>query len=264
MLLQPWYDGGAGWGGAAFDPATSRLILNAHNVAGPLKLSEVPAGSSNYGSYARHCGSCHGADREGTDAGVALEGLRERMGPGEAAAIINEGRGRMPGFAHLREGERTGILRYILAETPIKDEPTADVSYAFCCYAYLRDDEELPGSAPPWGTLNSIDLASGEIVWSVPFGNFPTHPNLGLGAISYGGPVVTASGLIFIAATPDAKFRAYDERDGALLWETELSAAGFSTPAVYSVAGRQYVAIAAGGGRTGVPSGADYFAFRLP
>ena len=264
VLLQPWYDGGAGWGGAAFDPATSRLILNAHNVAGPLKLSEVPAGSSNYGSYARHCGSCHGADREGTDAGVALEGLRERMGPGEAAAIVNEGRGRMPGFAHLREGERTGILRYILAETPIKDEPTADVSYAFCCYAYLRDDEELPGSAPPWGTLNSIDLASGEIVWSVPFGNFPTHPNLGLGAISYGGPVVTASGLIFIAATPDAKFRAYDERDGALLWETELSAAGFSTPAVYSVAGRQYVAIAAGGGRTGVPSGADYFAFRLP
>lgn len=264
VLFQPWYDGGAGWGGAAFDPATSRLILNAHDVAGTLRLSEVPAGSSGYGSYARHCGSCHGADLEGTDAGIALLGLRERIGFGEAWAIVDDGKGRMPGFAHLSQAERTGILRYLFAETPIKDEPTTEATYAFCCYAYLRDHEGLPGNAPPWGTLNSIDLASGEIVWAVPFGNFPTHPDLGFGAISYGGPVVTASGLIFIAATPDSKFRAYDERDGSLLWETQLSAAGFSTPAVYSVAGKQYVAIAAGGGRTGVPSGAEYLAFSLP
>ena len=264
VLIQPWYDGGAGWGGAAFDPATSRLILNAHDVAGTLELSEVPAGSSDYGSYAKHCGSCHGADLEGTDVGVALQGLRERLDFRQVRRIVNGGKGRMPGFAHLSQAERTGILRYVMAEAPVKDEPTADVSYAFCCYTYLRDDEGLPGNAPPWGTLNSFDLASGEIVWSVPFGDFPTHPDLGFGAISYGGPVVTASGLIFIAATPDAKLRAYDERDGAVLWETELSAAGFSTPAVYAVAGKQYVAIAAGGGRSAVPSGADYVAFSLP
>jgi quinoprotein glucose dehydrogenase len=98
----------------------------------------------------------------------------------------------------------------------------------------------------------------------VNFGNFLSHPDLDYGAISYGGPVVTASGLIFIAATPDKKFRAYDSDNGEILWETELTAAGFSTPALYSVAGKQYVVIAAGGGRLGPPSGSEYVAFALP
>ena len=90
------------------------------------------------------------------------------------------------------------------------------------------------------------------------------NTDLGFGAVNYGGPVVTASGLIFIAATPDKMFRAYDTRDGEVLWEAELTAAGFSTPAVYSVDGKQFVVIAGGGGRTGPPSGAEYFAFSLP
>ncbi|MEE2612461.1 MAG: pyrroloquinoline quinone-dependent dehydrogenase, partial [Acidobacteriota bacterium] len=91
-----------------------------------------------------------------------------------------------------------------------------------------------------------------------------SHPDLGFGAVNYGGPVVTASGLIFIAATPDKMLRAYDTRDGEILWEAELPAAGFSTPAVYSVDGKQFVVIAAGGGRTGPPSAAEYVAFSLP
>ena len=112
--------------------------------------------------------------------------------------------------------------------------------------------------------MNSIDLATGEIDWQVNFGNYPSHPNLNFGAESYGGPVVTASGLIFIGATPDQKFRVYDTRDGSMLWEYELSAAGFATPSMYSVDGDQYVVIAAGGGRMGPPSGSEYFAFKLP
>ncbi len=75
---------------------------------------------------------------------------------------------------------------------------------------------------------------------------------------------MTASGLIFIGATPDKKFRAYDVRDGKLLWQAELTAAGFATPATYSVDGQQYVVIAAGGGRMGPPSGSEYIAFSLP
>ncbi len=70
--------------------------------------------------------------------------------------------------------------------------------------------------------------------------------------------------MIFIAATPDKRFRAYDSRDGSILWETELPAAGFSTPAIYSVDGTQYVAIAAGGGRMGPPAGSEYFVYALP
>ena len=264
VLFQPWYDGGAEWGGSAFDPSTNRLILNANDVPGILELSEVPAGSSDYGTYAQHCGSCHGLKLEGTETAPSLVGLRDRLDTAEVLEIVREGSGRMPGFAHFDDAERRAVLRYISAPEPVVDEPTEEVMYVLGGYVYLRDHEGLPGNTPPWGTLNSIDLATGDIVWQVPFGNYPSHPDLGFGAVNYGGPVVTASGLIFIAATPDKMFRAYDTRDGQVLWEADLNAAGFSTPAVYSVAGKQFVIIAAGGGRTGPPSGAEYVAFSLP
>ena len=276
ILLFPWYDGGAEWGGSAFDPATNRLILNANDVAGPLTLTEIPAGFSKAASYAQHCGSCHAPDFSGTDAGPSLVGVIERIGYGEVLKIVGEGKGRMAGFAHLEDYVRNGIVQHLLQSEqavqseqtaqpePVIDEPTQEITYAHCCYVYLRDHEGLPGNTPPWGTLNSIDLATGEVVWQVPFGNFPTHPELGFGAVNYGGPVVTKSGLIFIGATPDRKFRAHDTTDGSVLWEAELTAAAFSTPAVYSVAGKQYVSIAAGGGRMGPPSGSEYFTFALP
>ena len=282
ILLFPWYDGGAEWGGSAFDPATNRLILNANDVAGPLTLTEIPAGFSKAASYAQHCGSCHAPDFSGTDAGPSLVGVIERVGYGEVLSIVGEGKGRMAGFAHLDDYVRNGIVQHLLQSEqavqaaqseqseqtaqpePVIDEPTQEITYAHCCYVYLRDHEGLPGNTPPWGTLNSIDLATGEVVWQVPFGDFPTHPELGFGAVNYGGPVVTKSGLIFIGATPDRKFRAHDTTDGSILWETELTAAAFSTPAVYSVAGKQYVSIAAGGGRMGPPSGSEYFTFALP
>ena len=264
ILIQPWYDGGAEWGGSAFDPANNRLILNANDVAGPLTLNEVPVGFSKAGSYAQHCGSCHGPDFTGTDAGPTLVDAVDRLGYAEVRKITNEGKGRMPAFAHLDDVVRNGILEHIVAPEPVIDEPTTEVTYTHCCYVYLRDHEDLPGNKPPWGTLNSIDMATGEIVWQVPFGNYPTHPDLGFGAVSYGGPVVTKSGLIFIGATPDRKFRAHDTRDGSVLWETELTAAAFSTPAIYTVDGKQFVVISAGGGRMGPPSGSEYFAFSLP
>ena len=264
VLITPWYDGGAEWGGSAFDPANNRLILNANNESGILTLTEIPVGFSNAGAYATHCGSCHGAKLEGTETGPALLGILERVNYREIAKVINEGSDRMPSFSHLTGTVRRRIITHIVAPEPVVDEPSKEVSYTHCCYTYLRDHEQLPGTAPPWGTLNSIDVASGDIVWSVPFGNYPTHPDLGFGAVSYGGPVVTASGLIFIAATPDKKFRAYDTRDGKVLWQTDLTAAGFSTPAIYTVDGKQYVGISAGGGRMGPPSGADYFAYSLP
>ena len=264
VLITPWYDGGAEWGGSAFDPDSNRLILNANDASGVLELTEVPVGFSKYGSYMAHCGACHGRQLEGTDQGVSLVGVADRLTIAEIAKIVKDGKGRMPSFDYLDRPTYRGALGYILSPEPAPDAPSKDVSYALGGYVYLKDHEGLPANAPPWGTLNSIDLATGEIVWSLPFGDFLSHPDLGYGAINYGGPVVTASGLIFIGATPDKKFRAFDTRDGSLLWETELSAAGFSTPALYSVKGRQFVVISAGGGRLGPPSGSDYFAFALP
>ncbi len=264
VLIQPWYDGGAEWGGSAFDPSNDRLIVNANDVPGILELSEVPAGSSDYGTYAQHCGSCHGLTLEGTDTAPSLLGVRDRLDTDEIREVIREGSGRMPGFAHFDDAQRRAVMRYISSDEPDIDDPSEELAYVLGGYVYLRDHEDLPGNTPPWGTLNSIDVATGDIAWTVPFGNYPSHPDLGFGAVNYGGPVVTASGLIFIAATPDRMFRAYDTRDGKVLWEAELTAAGFSTPAVYSVDGTQFVVIAAGGGRTGPPSGAEYVAFSLP
>ena len=264
VLFQPWYDGGAEWGGSAFDPNDNRLILNANDVPGVLQLTEIPVGFSDYGTYAEHCGSCHGLTLEGTEIAPSLVGVRDRLDIGEIREIIREGSGRMPGFAHFNDIEHRAVLRYMSAPEPEIDEPTTEVRYVLGGYVYLRDHEGLPGNTPPWGTLNSIDLATGDIAWTIPFGNYPSHPDLGFGAVNYGGPVVTASGLIFIAATPDKMLRAYDTRDGEILWEAELPAAGFSTPAVYSVDGKQFVVIAAGGGRTGPPSAAEYVAFSLP
>ncbi len=264
VLIYPWYDGGAEWGGSAFDPSTNRLILNAQDVAGILKLSEVPLGFSNYATYAKNCASCHGLQLEGSDVAPGLVGVIDRLGYTKVIEIINEGSGRMPGFTYLDDVERRGVLRYMSDPEPVVDEPNTEIDYVLGGYSYLRDHEQLPGNVPPWGTLNSIDLASGKTVWQVPFGNYPSHPDLGFGAVNYGGPVVTASGLIFIAATPDKLIRAYDAANGTVLWQAELSAAGFSTPAVYSVDGQQFVVVAAGGGRMGPPSEADYFAFSLP
>ena len=264
VLFQPWYDGGAEWGGSAFDPNDNRLILNANDVPGVLQLTEIPVGFSDYGTYAEYCGSCHGLTLEGTEIAPSLVGVRDRLDIGEIREIIREGSGRMPGFAHFSDIEHGAVLRYMSAPEPEIDEPSREVRYVHRGYVYLRDHEGLPGNTPPWGTLNSIDLATGDIAWTIPFGNYPSHPDLGFGAVNYGGPVVTASGLIFIAATPDKMLRAYDTRDGEILWEAELPAAGFSTPAVYSVDGKQFVVIAAGGGRTGPPSAAEYVAFSLP
>ena len=265
-LFYPWYDGGAEWGGSAFDPKHQRLILNTNDQAAILTLAEVPAGSSAYGLYMTHCASCHAEDRSGTERGANLNGLLKRKPFGEVAAIINSGAAGMPSFSHLTEVERRAIYGYVLPdELPEPDPPTESVGYALTSgYVYLKDHEGLPGNSPPWGLLSSIDLATGETVWRVNLGNFPSHPDLNLGALNYGGPVITASGLIFIAATPDRKIRAFDDTNGDILWQAELPAAGFSTPASYRADGRQFVVIASGGGRLGPPSGSEYIAFALP
>ena len=125
----------------------------------------------------------------------------------------------------------------------------------------------LPALAPPWGTLTAIDLNSGDHKWSIPLGDEDSLKAAGkpqTGTENYGGPVVTAGGLIFIAATKDAKIRAFNKATGKLLWEANLPASGFATPATYAINGRQYVVIACGGGKLNKISGDAYVAFALP
>nr|MCU0352911.1 PQQ-binding-like beta-propeller repeat protein [Cytophagales bacterium] len=134
-------------------------------------------------------------------------------------------------------------------------------------YNRFVDKDGYPAIKPPWGTLNAIDLNTGEYLWKVPFGEYKELTAKGIpltGTENYGGPVVTAGGLLFIAATKDEKFRVFDKKTGKLLWETQLPAGGYATPSTYAVDGKQYVVIACGGGKMGTKSGDSYVAFALP
>jgi quinoprotein glucose dehydrogenase len=129
------------------------------------------------------------------------------------------------------------------------------------------DSKGYPAISPPWGTLSAIDLNTGEYRWQVRLGEFKELTARGIpptGTENYGGPVATAGGLLFIGATKDATFRAFDRKTGAILWKADLPASAFATPSTYLVNGRQYVVVACGGGKVGMPPGDSYVAFALP
>jgi quinoprotein glucose dehydrogenase len=154
-------------------------------------------------------------------------------------------------------------------EVASSQPPPPDMEYRFTGYRRFLDPDGYPAIAPPWGTLNAINLNTGEYAWKINLGEYPDLTAKGLtntGSENYGGPVVTAGGLLFIGATNyDKKFRAFDKSTGKLLWETKLPFAGNATPATYSINGRQFVVIAAGGGKDPrSPSGGVYVAFALP
>ncbi|MGA1238964.1 MAG: PQQ-binding-like beta-propeller repeat protein [Limisphaerales bacterium] len=134
-------------------------------------------------------------------------------------------------------------------------------------YNRFLDPNGYPAVKPPWGTLNAINLNTGEYLWTVTLGEFPELTAQGIpptGTENYGGPVATAGGLLFIGASKDEHFRAFDQTDGKELWKTKLPAGGYATPATYLANGKQYVVIACGGGKMGTASGDAYIAFTLP
>jgi quinoprotein glucose dehydrogenase len=275
----PGFDGGAEWGGAAWDPDSGLLYVNANEVANILQMYPSSGTGENEffnprGAYLMTCAMCHGADRSGFGpAGPALRDIGERMSFLELYRAIYDGRGRMPGFGDLLGRAGTLLIMYHLYTADDKHEPapsaedirTADAFFHLGWQSFKGADG-LPGIKPPWGTLNAIDLSTGAIRWRVPLGDYPLARSMGItgaGAENYGGPVVTAGGLLFIAATPDRQLRAFDKSSGRLLWQHELPNAGFATPTVYEAGGRQFVVIAAGGGKLGEPHGGHYVAFAL-
>ena len=185
--------------------------------------------------------------------------------------LLEKGKGVMPAFAFLTRAERDAVASHVLGE-PEPDDSKGEAAqsgrpYTHLGYNRFLDPEGFPAVKPPWGTLNAIDLDAGEIRWSVTLGEVPELTKRGLpptGTENYGGPIVTAGGLVFVGATKDERFRAFDKRTGKLLWETALPAGGYATPATYEKGGRQYVVIAAGGGKMGTRSGDAYVAFALP
>jgi glucose dehydrogenase len=273
-VLFPGMDGGGEWGGVAFDPASGFLFVNANEMAWRITMVErkLPEGKPTTGKalYETYCASCHRADLKGSPPEMpSLVGIGARSSVDDVAEIVSEGGGRMPGLKQLHGASRRAIVEYVVTGKSVTVDaakPTPfDLQYAMDGYKRFTDPEGFPAVKPPWGTLNAIDMNRASIAWRIPFGEVPGAGVPGSGSENYGGPVVTASGLLFIGATVyDNKFHAFEAATGKLLWETSLPAAGTATPAVYEVDGRQFVVIAAGGGKGGQPSGGSYVAFALP
>ena len=275
-VVFPGLDGGGEWGGAAYDPETSILYVNANEMAWVVTLVETHLAATTASGkdlYTEHCAGCHRADLSGQPPTFpSLLHLTDRLTTPEIRAAIQDGGGRMPGFARLGSEALSAIQRYILTGD---DTPTAvaahtasqiDQRYHPEIERFL-DPDGYPAVKPPWGTLSAIDLNTGRYVWKIPLGEYRQLAAQGLkgtGCENYGGPVVTAGGLVFIGATNyDAKFRAFDKASGTLLWETTLPAPGNATPATYEVDGRQYVVIATSNGKSRVPGAISYVAFAL-
>lgn len=277
-IVFPGLDGGAEWGGAAVDPA-GIMYVNSSEMAWLLALNPrdeindaIHPGERIYNSY---CGSCHGAERKGNTASgfPSLIGLNKKYQRDEVFNIISGGKGMMPAFKNLTEAQKKILVAFLFGDKVEKDkEEVVDTSsnqkgYRISGFTKFLDEEGYPAIAPPWGTLNAIDLNSGEYRWKKVFGTYPELEAKGIpqtGSESYGGPVITKGNVLFIAGTKDARLRAYSMVSGRLLWETNLPAAGFATPATYSIGGKQYVVVACGGTKLGANKGDAYVAFAFP
>jgi quinoprotein glucose dehydrogenase len=282
-IIFPGFDGGAEYGGPAVDPETGILYSNCNQMAWILQMFDInPAEhtmtfkDAGPKLYRQNCMSCHGADRKGGGNNYpSIIDINKKLNKDQFISFINAGRRMMPSFQHLPELDKEAIAYYVLnltSEANHKYESKLSaidsfriLPYEISGYNKFYTKSGAPGLSPPWGVLNAIDLNSGDYVWKNVFGEnqFPGAPP-NTGCENYGGPVVTKGGLLFIGATKDGMFRAYNKRTGKLLWQTKLPAAAFATPATYEINGKQYVVIACGGGKLGTQSGDSYVAFALP
>jgi mono/diheme cytochrome c family protein len=244
------------------------------SVPAQAMTAQNPAEKAGAQVYADRCAICHGDHLEGiAPAFPMLIGVGSRMGRAQVVDLVQNGKNQMPPAPDVQGPDLEALLRYLgvgeKAKVEAESEEAGQDAYGFTGYKKFLDPDGYPAVARPWGTLNAIDLKTGKYLWKIPFGEYPELAKQGLrntGTENYGGPIVTAGGVLFIGATIyDHKFHAYDSRDGSLLWETELPYSGVATPSTYMIDGRQYVVIAASGARD--PKGASggaYVAFALP
>ena len=286
-IIFPGFDGGAEWGGAATDP-DGVLYVNGNEMPWVMTMVETKSKggeplATGEAIFTQICAACHGLDRMGNKAQNVppLLGVEQRLKKPDVLALLKTGKGVMPAFDFLTENQRQLVVDYLLGSAPpavpVNDRGRKEelggvdvlgtIPYTMTGYHRWLDTNGYPAIKPPWGTLNAIDLNTGEYRWRVTLGEWPELTAKGIpptGTENYGGPVVTAGGLVFIAASRDEHLRAFDGKTGKELWKAKLPAAGYATPATYSVNGRQYLVIACGGGKIGTKSGDAYVAFALP
>ena len=274
-IVQPGIHGGNEWGGPAFDPETNVAYVNVNDFPFILTLDLIQpdqfADITDQGRtiYSAQCAFCHGTNRQGGTGGP-VDNLT--LSSDSIKDVITQGRDAMPAFPSFEEDELDKVVAFLQSE-PGEAKSTSDIDLSNENLTWSGGEGELHWSTstpqyvpqldyftdhmgyhaikPPWGKLVAVDVAKGEIKWSIPLGEYPGLVEMGIrhtGAENFGGMAVTKGGLIFIAATEDNRFRAFDKTSGELLWEFEMDSPGFSSPSVYESDGRQYVVIVAGGG----------------
>ncbi len=249
---------------------TPDVAASTKEMSAPLAASSGPEDKAGAKVYADRCAICHGDHQQGIPPDMPmLIGVGARMTAAQMRTIIVDGTPKMPPVSDISNADLASLLRYLGVGTRAAPTALPAPGYDFTGYRKFLDPQGYPAIAPPWGTLNAIDLKSGKYLWKIPLGEYPELAARGMkntGSELYGGPIVTAGGVLFIGATVyDRKFHAFDTRNGKLLWETVLPFAGIATPSTYMVDGRQYVVIAASGGRDPRgPVGGEYVAFALP
>ena len=291
IIQMPGFRGGAEWSGACVDMETGIMYIGINDIPNIVQLIKrndvIPNEFDNKTMpqagqilFSKNCSACHGEDLKGNGQFPPLLEIQKRLSRDEVEHVIEKGRGMMASFNRLSKEEKNAIISYLFKiknnEKYKSDKgssapgatDSARVRYSLKDYLQLVDQNGFPGTKPPWGTLNAVDLNSGDILWKKPLGQYPALADKGItntGTQLFGGGIVTAGGLIFIGASQDEKFRAIDKKTGETLWEFQLPAGGYATPATYEVDGKQYVVIAAcGGGRQRTKTGDYYIAFALP
>ena len=277
-ITLPGHQGGVEWGGGSFDPYSNVLYVNV-NEAPTINTLVKYYDQKNIATatpiqrgallYNKNCTSCHGANRQGNPPTFpSLTHLQ--ISSEEIRAVLHHGRGMMPAFTQLSEDQVNDVVAFLESGVDeVKQIKAASSRVRYSNEApFFVDSYGAPAISPPWGTLNAIDLHTGEILWKVPLGEYPELVAKGIrhtGAKNFGGPVATAGDVVFIAATPDEKIRAFSSHSGDVLWEYQLPAGGYATPSIYMIDGKQYVVIAAGGGgKNGTKYGDAIVAFALP
>ena len=284
-VMIPQFCGGTNWGGAAYDPPAGILYVNCSNEAE--WTSMVPArpeenttlfdlGRMLYGTL---CSTCHGYGNPQNPNSPSLERLKKiRLEKTRSFvdSVLRFGRGQMPKFTSISPMERQALIAFLWEEgkeTRLNRDSlhlsfSDEIPWVSTGHNTLRDPEGFPANKRPWGTLNAISLNDGKIIWQVPLGTYPLLEARGFpptGTFNMGGPLATAGGLIFIGASMDERLHAFDKDTGHVLWEFQLPAGGYATPATFSIEGKQYIVIAAGGGgKPETKPGDWYYCFSLP